>query len=266
MSLPTIVTFWHGPLSWLERLSVASFVRQGHRVEVYAYEPVVGLPEGVMVRDAGTILPREALVFYKDHGTPAVFSDRFRLELMRAGRGVWADLDVYCVRPIADPPAYLFGYERDGSVNNAVLLIPAEAPLLADLLEVFERGGKRLVEPHLPPFRRIEVAVRRMLGFTVAPHQMQFGATGPFALTYHIRRHGLEPLVQPRDVFYPLAYEDVPKLMHPGSRLDAVGDRTLAVHIWRSQLTDRGRAAMPPPAPGSALARLCEVEGVQPQD
>jgi hypothetical protein len=266
MSLPTIVTFWHGPLSWLERLSAASFVRHGHRVEVYAYEPVAGLPDGAVAMDATEILPRDKLVFYKGRGTPGVFSDYFRMSLMKAGRGIWADLDVYCVKPLADPPPYLFGYERDGSINGAVLRIPSDAPLLADLLSVFTKAKRPLLEPHLPPFRRLEIAAKRFLGLKVAPEYMQYGATGPFALTYYVRRHGLTHFVQPREVFYPLAYEDVPKLMQPGSRLDdAVSEKTLAVHIWRSQLTNRGRAGMPPPMPGSALARLCEIEGVRPE-
>ena len=57
-NLPTIVSFWHGPMSWLEALSIASFRRQGHRVEVYSYDPVEGLPEGAIARDAAEVLPR----------------------------------------------------------------------------------------------------------------------------------------------------------------------------------------------------------------
>ena len=56
------------------------------------------------------------------------------------GAGVYADLDVYCVRPIEGPPDYLMAYERPGSINGAVLHIPADAPLLDDLLAIFTRG------------------------------------------------------------------------------------------------------------------------------
>ncbi|UXN74147.1 hypothetical protein N8D56_02355 [Devosia sp. A8/3-2] len=87
MSLPTIVSFWHGPMSWLEALSIASFRRHGHRVEVYSFDPVPGLPEGAVAMDAAEILPRDKLVFYKGKGTPGVFSDYFRMSLLRRGAG-----------------------------------------------------------------------------------------------------------------------------------------------------------------------------------
>lgn len=262
MSLPTIVSFWHGPMSWLEALSIASFRRHGHRVEVYSFDPVPGLPEGAVAMDAAEILPRDKLVFYKGKGTPGVFSDRFRLCLLQQGRGLYADLDVYCVRPFADLPAYVMGYERPGSVNNAILAIPSDAPLLDDLLGIFD-AGRRLFEPHLPFGRRLEVAARRLIGDPVPPEHMQFGATGPFALTYYVRKRGLQHLVQPSSVFYPIPYEGIPALMQPGSSIDAaIGPDTLAVHIWRSQLTRRGRADMPLPQPGSALAELCAREGI----
>jgi len=262
-TLPTIVSFWHGPLSWLERLCAHSFVRNGHRVELYSYDHPGALPNGVEWRDAAEILPRDKLVFYKGRGTPGVFSDYFRMSLLKAGRGIWADLDVYCVRPIDNPPEYLFGYERDNSINGAVLLIPADAPLLDDLLAVFTETRRPIFEPHLPPFRRLEVAAKRLLGMQVPPEHMQYGATGPFALTHYVRQHNLEGYVRPREVFYPVAYEDIPTLTQPGSRIeDVITPRTLAVHIWRSQLTNRGRADMPLPAPDSALERLCEREGI----
>lgn len=262
MSLPTIVSFWHGPLSWLERLSITSFVRQGHTVEIYSYAPLDGLPEGAALRDAAAILPPDQLRFYKGRGTPGVFSDRFRLCLLQQAKGLYSDLDVYCLRPFADLPPYVMGLETARSVNNAVLRIPADAPLLQDLLGVFE-PKRRLFEPHLPLGRRWEVAIRRILGDPVPPEHMQFGATGPFALTHFLQQRGLIDLVQPAPVFYPVPYESIPALMQPGSSLgEAIKPQTLAVHIWRSQLTRRGRAGMPLPAPGSALHSLCLKDGI----
>jgi len=123
MTLPPIISFWHGPLSWLEVLCITAFVRHGHPVQVYSYDAIENLPPGAEWRDATALLPREKLVFYKGKGTPGVFSDHFRYAVMRAGLGVYADLDIYCVRPIAGPPDYLFAWERPGSVNGAVLRI-----------------------------------------------------------------------------------------------------------------------------------------------
>jgi hypothetical protein len=264
MTLATIVTFWHGPMSWLEMLCATSFVRQGHRVEVYGYERIEGLPAGVVWRDAAEILPRDKLVFYKGRGTPGVFSDYFRMSLLKAGRGIWADLDVYCMRPIAEPPAYLMGWEREGSVNGAVLLLPAQSELLGKLLAVFTEEKRPLLEPHLPIGRRLEVAARRLMGQAVPPEYMQYGATGPFALTHYTRVLGLVGQVQPREVFYPVRYEEIPRLMQAGSRLEHyVRPETLAVHIWRSQITNRGRAEMPAPVADSALGVLCAEMDVQ---
>lgn len=263
--LPTIVSFWHGPMSWLEALSIASFRRQGHRVEVYSYDPIPGLPEGAIARDAAGVLPRDKLVFYKGRGTPGVFSDYFRMVALRQSRGVYADLDVYCVRPIQGPPDYLMAYERPGSVNGAVLYMKPDAPLLDDLLSIFTQTERPIIEPHLPPVRRLEVAVRRLFGEKIAPEHMQYGATGPMALTYYVQRRGLTAQVLPSTALYPIPYEGIPALMQPGSSVDAaIKPDTLAIHLWRSQLTNRGRADMPLPPPGSAMAELCSREGITP--
>src|SRR5205809_258622 len=51
-------TLWIGPrLSTLERLSLTSFVENGHRVHFYSYGPVEGIPTGVKQRDARAIVP-----------------------------------------------------------------------------------------------------------------------------------------------------------------------------------------------------------------
>jgi hypothetical protein len=271
VSLPVIAAFWHGSLSWLEQLCLGSFVAQGHAVELYSYDTIGDLPKGVAARDAAEVVPRERLVFYKGRGTPGVFSDLFRMSVLQQRRGIWADADVYCIRPIADPPAYLMGYERPpdasgkgGSINGAVLLLPHDSALLDDLIGVFGTGPRPLFEPHLPLGRRLEVAAKRVVGIKVAPEYMQYGATGPFALTHFVAKHELLGAVQPAEVFYPVRYEAIPALMQPGSSIEAaLTPRTLAVHLWRSQLTRRGRAAMPWPAAGSALAALCARDGIQ---
>jgi hypothetical protein len=65
--------------------------------------------------------------------------------------------------------------------------------------------------------------------------------------------------------FYPVPYEGIPTLMQVGSSLEAaITPETLGIHLWRSQLTDRGRAGLPLPAKGSALAALCTAEGLDP--
>lgn len=261
--LPTIFSFWYGPMSWLEALSIASFTRRGHRVEVYSYDPIEGLPPEAQPRNAADVVPRERLVFYKGRGTPGVFSDLFRLTGLRQRRGIYADLDVYCVRPLVEIPDYLMAYERPGSVNGAVLHIPGDAPLLDDLLSIFAPGPRPLFEPHLPLGRRLEVAARRVLGQNVPPEFMQYGATGPMALTHYVKRRGLEDRVLPASSLYPIPYEGIPALMQPGSSVDpAIRADTLAIHLWRSQLTRRGRAGMPLPPPGSAMAELCRQEGI----
>jgi hypothetical protein len=250
-------------MSWLEALSIASFHRHGHRVEVYSYDPIPGLPQGAIACDAADMLPRDRLMFYKGRGTPGVFSDLFRMTGLRQGRGIYADLDVYCLRAIAGPPDYLMAYERPGSVNGAVLHIPADAPLLDDLLGIFQPGRRPLLEPHLPIFRRLEVGIRRLFGDPVAPEHMQYGATGPMALTHYVQRRGLADRVLPSSALYPIPYEGIPALMLPGSTIDpAIRPDTLAIHLWRSQLTRRGRADMPPPPPGSAMAELCLREDI----
>jgi hypothetical protein len=265
MALLPIVSFWHGSLSWLEVLSIRSYLRQGHAVTVYAYEPLSNLPEGAECKDASDILPRASLSFYKGHGTPAVFSDRFRLELLRRNLGIYSDLDVYCVRPVVPSGPYLMAWERPGSVNNAVLLMPASAALLDDLLGIFETDKRRMILPFLPPMRRMEVALRRLLGDPLPPENMQFGATGPMPLTYFVRQHGLEDQVLDAASFYPIAYEAIPKLREPGSRIDdAISPATFGIHLWRSQLTDRGRAGLKLPHPDSALAQLCDAQGLDP--
>lgn len=255
--LPPICSFWHGGLTWLERMCIASFVEKGHRFALYTYDDMV-VPAGAQRHDAEAVVPRDQMFFYKRDRTPAVFADLFRLELMRREAGIWADCDVLCVRPLVGLPDYVFGIEAETRVNNAVFRCPAESELLSRLLEVFEPG---VVPPGMPWWRQAEVAVRRALGAALPAHDMQFGATGPWPLNYWVKRLGLERYAQPKPVFYPLDYGAANRLMAAGSRLDVPGE-TLAVHLWHSALSGRGSGAVPIHEAASFFARECARLGV----
>jgi hypothetical protein len=255
--LPPICSFWHGELTWLERMCIASFVEKGHRFALYTYDDVA-VPAGAERRDAGDVVPRDRMFFYKRDRTPAVFADLFRLELMRREAGIWADCDVLCIRSLAGLPAYVFGIEAGTRVNNAVFRCPADSELLSRLMAVFEPGA---VPPGMPWWRRVEVTVRRALGAELRAHEMQFGATGPWPLNYWVKRLGLEVFVQAEAVFYPVAYGGTNRLMEAGSVLDVPAE-TLAVHLWHSALSGRGSATVTRPEAGSFLAGECERLGV----
>ena len=87
---PDVVTFWHGPLDALRRTCLRSQVAAGHRVTVYSFEPLAGLPDGVGNAEAEAILPysfSERLRPPQLDGswrdwTTLQFSDFFRMRLM----------------------------------------------------------------------------------------------------------------------------------------------------------------------------------------
>ncbi|MAN76251.1 MAG: hypothetical protein CML24_03385 [Rhizobiales bacterium] len=274
-SLPVVCSFWFGPLSWLERTSIASFIAHGHDFWLYSYDEPENLPEGCTWIDAATIIPRDEMFFYKGNRSPAVFADYFRLMLMARAVGIWVDCDMVCVKPFRDLPPHVFGMEFDpgkgahaGQINNAVLRLPPDSPLLETLLDLFEDDGRDRDPVWLPWYRRSEVFLRRMMGEKIGLAHMQFGATGPFPLTYFARKLGLDKEALPRTAFYPLPYTQAPRLMTPGTRLDDfTTEGTLGVHLWRMALTERSRLSTPPaPEPGSALADLAKTLSIDVAD
>lgn len=259
--LPTIVTFWHGPLSYLERLCLTSFVEKGHTVEFYSYAQPEGLPAGVTYVSAEEIIPESQIFFYKGNRTPAVFADLFRLELLRQGRGIWVDCDVYCVKSYQDLPEYVYGFDSlptwrnmfKANINNAVLGMPSNSKLLQDMLSIFEPGA---VPPGLPFWRKAEVKLRRAMGEELPIHHMQFGATGPAPLAHFVRKNGLVDLTQSKDVFYPLDYDRAGYLLEEDSEIESfTKPNTLSIHIWNSALTDRHSKARRIPHRNSFIAR-----------
>ena len=102
----TIQTLWVGnKLSTMERLCLSSFVQNGHPIELYSYEDIENVPDGVVIRDGNEILSEDMIFEYKHHKSFSGFSNYFRYKLLSEKGGWWVDTDVICLKPfnLADP-------------------------------------------------------------------------------------------------------------------------------------------------------------------
>ncbi len=110
---------WIGTeLSVMERLSIASFLANGHQFQLFVYSDVKNIPAGTIVRDGEEILPASAIFRYRDNGSYAGFSNFFRYELLWKFGGWWVDLDTICLQRFGSPDDYVIGSEA-GSLAAA---------------------------------------------------------------------------------------------------------------------------------------------------
>lgn len=231
-------TFFHGKMARQEHACLTSFVRHGHEVSVFSYEPLE-LPPGVAARDAAEILPRHRLYLIErgiHRGTVSQFSDHFRYCMIRDTGLVWIDTDIVCLRPDWPDREWLLAGQDTCMVNGAVLGVPPAHPLLDDAITVSERlegvGVWALIGPHL--------------------------------LTALVHEHDVERELLPVDAFYPIHFSKASELLRPlgpGERL-TLPREALGIHLWNEVLRMNGHDRTADPPPGSALeALILHAEG-----
>src|SRR5436305_8256129 len=138
--LPPIVTFWHGRLDRLRLLCLRSQVAAGHRVTVYSFEPLPGLPDGVGNAEAEAVLPHAFAEKLRPSGPDGVwrdwttlqFSDFFRMRLMARHAGLWLDADVLLLKAVEiEETKPYFAWERPRQLGSSVLGLPPADPIVA---------------------------------------------------------------------------------------------------------------------------------------
>jgi hypothetical protein len=149
----------------------------------------------------------------------------------------------------------VFGWEDEEMINNAVLRLPPDCPLLPPLIALFE---EREVPPWLPPAARAAAWVRLKRSGRTGLARMPWGSAGPHALTWLAHREGLDSLALPAAIFYPMPWQRAAWILDPALSLDdVIAPGTRAIHLWNPQT----KSFKDVPAPrGSFLARL-QAEG-----
>lgn len=219
-NLPLIQTLWIGSkLSRMENLCLVSYLRNGHPVHLYTYETVSNIPDGVIVKDANLIIPKDKIFKYRNYDSYAGFANLFRYKLLLSEGNFWSDLDVICLKPLLTSDEYLFVSERgingNVNVNNCLIGVPPSSEIMDYCYTVASKKD---------------------------PNQLIWGETGPRLLTDAVLCLNLQDYVLAPQV---VSVVDCWNVGHFISKQfdDIVNDDVYAIHLynecWRRNKLDK---------------------------
>ena len=192
-------------LNQLERLSLASFIANGHHFVLYSYAPVDNLPEGAERRDAALILPAQSPVGIR----------RFRWEMLYRTGGVWADPDMVALRTWTPPAVvdtddrWICAFESINSIGTGVIQSSPRHSLAA-VMRRKSRHPRRFALCHPGAWATGHTAGKRALFRSLlSARDCRIGLgeqlDGTPELTRVILRHSLSTCALPPYHFYPVA-------------------------------------------------------------
>jgi hypothetical protein len=259
---PDVVTFWHGQLDALRLTCLRSQVAAGHKVTLYSFDPIAGLPDGVGNAEAEAILPHafsERLRPPQPDGTwrdwtILQFSDFFRMRLMAESAGLWLDADVLLLKPVEiDQTKPFFAWERPRQLGNSVLYLPPGDPIVVAFESLMRQD--ELTPDWLALRHRLTFLLRRLRGGSRRLSDIRIAIYGPAALTALASRADELRYALPRKSFYAV-HADPKRFFEPSDFSGLIGDPDIiGLHI-----SPKGRGGQPP-IPGSLYAWAAERFG-----
>lgn len=229
--------FWaRGALSPLDQACLLSFLRRGIKLTLFSYEPLGKVPEGIMVEDAARIVPESIGQHIIYNGRPDIchFSDLFRYEMMRQRDLTWIDTDILMISDgNFSHHSNMLISEKPTGLNNAIIYI-SDADVLTALRE-------RIYE--------------------LFDRELRWGETGP-ALIEKVNRSAGNPIRPiPHDIFYPITYHDIWKILLP-EHFDfcaATCTNAATIHLFNNILTTLGYWKSMTPPEGSYLHHVLKT-------
>jgi hypothetical protein len=202
--------FWTGPLTTMERLSIASFLANGHDYHLYCYDEPAGVPAGAEARDARAILPESEIATFR---CAQQFSDWFRIALLLKKGGWHSDLDNVCLRPLDLSSDYVFYRDYDEiTISLALAKAPAGSPLLQHCYDFIDRMG---------PDKRSRLSWQEI------GSEFILGAVEYFNMT---------EFAQLGRVFDPVHHERVRDLVDPAAEIDLTD--AYSIHLFHAAWND----------------------------
>lgn len=133
-----VTGLWVGDeLPPMARLCMTSWIDHGCDFQLFCYKEYEGIPEGVRIRDANTILPESEIFRINGYASLAPFADLFRWKWLYEEGGFWIDMDVICLNPTLIPKEdILFYKQNDWEIGIAVLKFPPRHDLVSAMYNI----------------------------------------------------------------------------------------------------------------------------------
>lgn len=190
--LPPINGLWFGnPLSTLEIMSMVSFIRNGHEYNLYTYDDLENVPQGVNIKDANEIIPESEIFRSLDStgkpGSIAPFADYFRYNLIYKVGGFWADMDCICIKPWNWEEEYVFSSENTHrnvqEANIGAIKCSKNSLVMKFCIDVIDKFEDK--------------------------SQIPWGTSGPILLREALNKYGLEKYVKSWKTFCPINWWEI---------------------------------------------------------
>ncbi len=216
ITMPDVVkSLWIGAyLPLIQRLSIQSFLQQGHAYQLYAYGEIDDVPTGTKICDASDVLSRDSIFRYQEgfgKGSYSAFSNLFRYKLLFEQGGWWVDTDVVCLKPFDFEDAFVFATEHTAdhtaTAASCVIKSPAGSDYLRYCLDVCNAKDKA---------------------------KLVWREIGPSLMDDAINRFNLHQYRAPAHVFNPIDYFQFTDILAPDfdpTRLTG----SYAVHLWNQK-------------------------------
>jgi hypothetical protein len=222
-------SFWHGnELSPVEWACLSSFVKCGHKVRLFCYDPVE-TPDGVSLAAASDILPKDDIFLFNN--SVSAFSDLFRYKLLSKYGEWWTDTDVYCLKEHIPECSYAWANQDADQINGALLKFP--------------RNDRALHE--------LSIAANK-----IGQNATFWSEVGPHLLTEHLTSKRFDGHFGNREEFYPIHWLETFLFWMPGCN-DVIRKRcrnSYFVHVWTSVFPQMGMDRYVKPPSGSFLENI----------
>jgi hypothetical protein len=214
--------FWSDALlSEMSYLALRSMIRQGHPVKLYTYDDVATMqalvPPGVMVADAGSVVPRSIYQHAVVHSDIRYFSDIFRYAVLHEFGGWWLDADIVLVKPLDFASEHVFSTQWSGVENGHVCVGGVmRAP----------KGSLHMANLYAQSLQRL-----------MSERRVDYGAVGPLLLSEYLLLSDDEKLLSsilPPTAFNAIDCCEVDLLVSEGrDGFEILSDpRVAGVHLW----------------------------------
>ena len=207
-------SLWIGnPLSKVEQTALASFIYYGHSLTLFVYDMGIIVPNGVIKKDANSIIPESEI--FKVQNSYGPFADMFRYTMIHKTGLTWTDTDSICLRSDWNFGDYLFGFEENDRLANGILRMPQESELIKFLIKNSVKYDKT---------------------------KIVWSEIGPLLVTKGAKKFDVLKYAQPPEVFYPIHFWQWKKIWDK-KYLQEVLDKCKDAHtlqIWNQFLNREG--------------------------